>query len=800
MKGVFNPSKIYYVRDLGNYFYPNYLWIRRAVFAGHLPIWNPDSGTGYANICDPSLQLFFLPTMPFRLLLPESIGFNLMVAFPIVFAAIGTLIFLKRHVSLPSAVLGSIVFSISGPLLSSANSINPSTTAAMLPWLLWLTDKLIEQPTLARLSAFALVCALAVFAGQPDILVWSMMLVVCYAGSSVAGSNWQGNLKRMGLPVIGATLGLLLAAVQFLPLFDVLGRSHRGSGAMLDGWSIHPLSLLETFMPTVFTSPLEPSSHLHPWLYQLNSGREPYLMSIYIGVITLTLALLGILRGEPRRWAKFWAIASAIFLVLALGYYTPIYKGLRVIFPFLGIFRYPSKLMIFLAFAVSALTAVGFDAMKLYGAGLQAKTRAFNLPLIFVSIILFCAATMAILTIGFPETAGQIIGAFANKAGLDSATGALSDMVYELKQSSARLAGMAFCGALLYWISINRKQGAGLARAALFAAIVVDLMIMNAAINPTIELSKVSEPDWVAAVRLQPEDRVFVDEQSPISPAPESPNFIFYMQPDLSLSTADALYHSVLPYNSIKYGLRDAVIVDVTKLRPKEYTQMIKLFRSKDAESRLRFLQRVGVRYYVQPEPPAGKNTLIQRVAVFATDRMALYEGDTLAPRARVVREVEVEPAIEMQLDKLFQAEFDPASKVLLTDEPPVAVGKPGVAAEALATIIEDGTDTLTVKASAPEGGAYLLLNDAYDPNWRVDIDGETAPLLRANGLYRAVRFAQGEHTIHFAYRPRSLFYGAAISLLTAILLVILSLYSRRTVRVTIHKTEQLEPLQVVEN
>jgi hypothetical protein len=800
MKGVFSFSKLFYVRDLGSYFYPNYLWIRHAVFAGQMPLWNPDSGAGYANVSDPSFQLFFLPTLPFRFLLPESVGFNFMVAFPIILAAIGTLLFLKRHVSLPSAVLGSIVFSISGPMLSSANSINPSTTAAMIPWLLWATDKLIERYSVARLSLLAMLFALAVFAGQPDILAWTALLVAFYAGFSVSEDSWGVKLKRLALTAFGGVLGLLLSAIQFFPLLDVIGRSHRGSGAMLDGWSTHPLSLLEIMMPNVFTSPLEPSSHLHPWLYQLNSGREPYLMSIYLGIATLLLALAGAMRGEPRRWAKFWAIAFGIFLVLALGYYTPVYKGLRAIVPFIGFFRYPSKLTIFMAFAVSALTALGFDAIKVQALELQAKSRAFRVPLLFACIVILFAASLAVLTIGFPESAGHLIDAFATKAGLENAPYALSDIVFELKQSSARLFGLALCAGLLLWVGVSKRKEAGFARATLFATIVLDLMIANSAINPTIELAKISQPDWVAATRTHPSDRIFVDDQSPISPAPQSPQFIFMLPPELSLSDADALYHSEVPYNSIKYGLRDAVIVDVTKLRPKEYTQMIKLFRSQDAESRTRFLQRIGVRYFLQPEPPACKSTRIQPAAIFATDKMALYECDDPAPRAAVVQEAEIEPAIEAQLDKLFQAEFDPAKKILLTAEPPLAGGKPAVVGETFAKIIEDGTDTLTVKAGAPEGGAFLLLRDSFDPNWRVEVDGESTPLLRANGLYRAVHFAQGEHLIHFAYRPRSLYSGAAITLLTAVVLGFLSLRKRRVVRLEVQKPEVVELLQTQES
>ena len=48
---------------------------------------------------------------------------------------------------------------------------------------------------------------------------------------------------------------------------------------------------------------------------------------------------------------------------------------------------------------------------------------------------------------------------------------------------------------------------------------------------------------------------------------------------------------------------------------------------------------------------------------------------------------------------------------------------------------------------------AVLLLNDNYDPLWRVSVDGTPQPLLRANALMRAVELAAGDHTVEFQFR-----------------------------------------------
>jgi hypothetical protein len=49
---------------------------------------------------------------------------------------------------------------------------------------------------------------------------------------------------------------------------------------------------------------------------------------------------------------------------------------------------------------------------------------------------------------------------------------------------------------------------------------------------------------------------------------------------------------------------------------------------------------------------------------------------------------------------------------------------------------------------------SVLLLNDKYDPDWKVTVGGQPAPLLRGNFLMRAVHLPPGEHRVEFAYRP----------------------------------------------
>ena len=57
----------------------------------------------------------------------------------------------------------------------------------------------------------------------------------------------------------------------------------------------------------------------------------------------------------------------------------------------------------------------------------------------------------------------------------------------------------------------------------------------------------------------------------------------------------------------------------------------------------------------------------------------------------------------------------------------------------------------LAVEASA---NAVVLLNDKYDPDWDVTVDGKQAELLRCNYIMRGVSVPSGRHVVVFTYRP----------------------------------------------
>jgi hypothetical protein len=58
----------------------------------------------------------------------------------------------------------------------------------------------------------------------------------------------------------------------------------------------------------------------------------------------------------------------------------------------------------------------------------------------------------------------------------------------------------------------------------------------------------------------------------------------------------------------------------------------------------------------------------------------------------------------------------------------------------------------------------YVVLADPFYPGWTADIDGQHATVYRAYRALRALHVPAGEHSIEFVFRPRSVYWGGALT------------------------------------
>jgi hypothetical protein len=131
-------------------------------------------------------------------------------------------------------------------------------------------------------------------------------------------------------------------------------------------------------------------------------------------------------------------------------------------------------------------------------------------------------------------------------------------------------------------------------------------------------------------------------------------------------------------------------------------------------------------------------------------------------PGAYVVRGERRADGPDEVLSTLLDPAFDPGSEAVLADSRPAAAPAPGNDA---VRVVARRLDSLELEARLGAPGVLVTL-EAFDPGWRATVGGAAEPVLRANGLFRAVRVPEGRHRVLFVYRPRSAALGAALSLL----------------------------------
>jgi hypothetical protein len=85
-------------------------------------------------------------------------------------------------------------------------------------------------------------------------------------------------------------------------------------------------------------------------------------------------------------------------------------------------------------------------------------------------------------------------------------------------------------------------------------------------------------------------------------------------------------------------------------------------------------------------------------------------------------------------------------------------------------TVTEYDLHRVVINAKSESGGR-LILTDLMFPGWHVTVDGEDAEEITAEKTYRAVDLAPGDHTVVWDYAPRSVYWGAAISVATLLII-----------------------------
>jgi len=794
----FSTTRVFFIRDLSLYFWGRHLWLRRTLLSGEWPLWDPYIGAGQSAVADALHQMFLLPVLAIRLAGSEVLGFNLWVALPFPCAAAGMWLLLARRFSPVAAALGSIAFALSGPVVSTGNFPNMSWAVAAMPWVLWTVDRLLCQPTKRRLVVLAVAVAFQALAGEPVTLFTTTALAGGFAivvpdGASsnrFASAGW-----RLMWTVAGVLLGVALAAIQLVPMVQAAVLADRSTAILKDVWSLHPLALLETVALHLFGDYFSVQSlDAVPWIPIVNTGREPFFFSVYYGVPLFALALFGLVNGARGRWGSFWAAAGGMSIVLAFGVHTPVYPFLRDHLPILASFRFPVKYLAGFSLAVAAGAAAGWDSLTLSRLSRDSYSdhnRARVYGIVLALLIGALAGALALAAMMSPDATARRASSFVGALGMRETADAGRFMVTALPRLGTTVAPLAFGTALLLFVASSRRHAASAARAALFLLISGDLLLKASGVNPVLDARYLAEPEWLAQTQTA-DWRFYVGgkKDGTLDSWDLDSSRAFFNPTGLTGSASRAALGVQTAFYPSAWTRREMLSYDLAILWPKLFGAATERFYESDRFGRDLFLDRTGVRYRVLPDRLAAGHTPLIKVPYFSES--FLYDwGTDVDPRARVVETASVMSDPTRQVEALFTAGWDSRETVLIDQEVPPA-GVAGVAVEPSVAIVKDRSNEVVIETGVGAKGGYLVLLDSYADDWRVLVDGQAARILRANGLFRAVRLAPGRHVVAFTFRPRAFVVGLAISSIALAVIVGFSLTPlRRKARLALDRKSQ---------
>jgi hypothetical protein len=156
--------------------------------------------------------------------------------------------------------------------------------------------------------------------------------------------------------------------------------------------------------------------------------------------------------------------------------------------------------------------------------------------------------------------------------------------------------------------------------------------------------------------------------------------------------------------------------------------------------------------------------------------RLAVWENPHVLPRAFVVHAAEV--IADEKLEQAALARLDPRKTALLEIAPSVSLPARSELPIDPARVTESRRDRLRIVSDASAPG-ILVVSDADYPGWQARVDGEPAPLLRADYALRGVALSAGHHEVELRYRPRALWAALALSLASALALLLIALLAR---------------------
>lgn len=519
---------------------------------------------------------------------------------------------------------------------------------------------------------------------------------------------------------------------------------------------------------------------------------------------------------ETRRWIWFWSGVAVASLLLAFGKYAPFYQFLYML-PYFSTIRNPAKFTHVFNWAMVILFAYGLNGVwRRYLAEVTPTVtlgrwwqtaKGFDRRWTVISVLAVGASALTWLIYA---SSSDALVRYLQQVQFDQS---LAETIskFSIMAVAWFVVFLAIAVGLLTIILSGKLNGprAKWGGVLLGLFLVVDLGRANLpwiiswdyankyATNPI--LDKLREkpfkqrvailPGWIGSAVQAPAELGLVEQMYRIEWAQH--HFLYYNIQSLDIVQMPRMPEDLMAFES---ALQPKSMSEVSKLvaRRWELTNtryligaagFVPFLNQQIDPGRNRF--RIAEQFEIGPRPGVTRpNRLEDLTAISSTNgNYALIEFTGALPRAKLYSKWQSVTNDQSALQTLTSPSFDPHQVVLVSDVIPPGTNQVN------ATNGVDGIDfvsyspkkvLLKAEAKLP---SVLLLNDRFDPNWRVLINGKPETLLRCNYIMRGVYLPAGSHSVEFRFEPpvRGLYVSLSAVILGCIIAGVLLVLPNRT-------------------
>ena len=352
-------GKYFITADGFIYSYPLRTAAWHSISQGQLPLWTPLIMSGYPLLSMAQIGIGYPLTWGY-LFLPGPLAEQIYNLAPYILFPVFTYAYAREiNRSRLASIFAALGFGYGGAMISSVAYNGMLTNAIMwLPLILIALERARNRAFSTCLLGATAAYAMSVLTGIGQGFLITGMVALAYGfflgiviTKDAIGINKWWSWERWRPFAVAAGAVVLAAGVAAFQILETL--------------QVQRLSIRSRLTYDIFTErSYEPSALLGSLFAPLHFIVDASAYVAPLAVILAVAAVIAVARKsqrDPRVW--FWLLVAVAAVALMLGKHTPLYLGLYQV-PVFNLFRVPARHAFEWTFAVSILSAYGWDALS----------------------------------------------------------------------------------------------------------------------------------------------------------------------------------------------------------------------------------------------------------------------------------------------------------------------------------------------------------------------------------------------------------------------------------------------------